>query len=313
MNYRQIYNSLIQKRRVSPLIVTKGLYTELHHVLPKSLGGSDAPANMVRLTGREHYVAHKLLAKAVEKEYGRHSVEYSKMFNTVLRMTYDKRGRNISSRDYMVVRKRQSERKSLETPWNKGRRGVYSEETKSRMRENHADVKGQNNPMFGRRGKLHPKTGKHISESAKERIGAAHRGKKISLETRRKISESRRGKKNPMFGCNWMKCKTPAQIQEWKEKISSTKKMRSASYTNGMLGKHLKDFMTENEYQLWLSHHHHLSGKDNPSYGKVWMFNESQNKRIYVRKEYAGTYLLQGYVYGTGTKGKTTKHKESAK
>lgn len=310
MDYEQLYDKLIDHRRGHPIDDTTGIYVEKHHIVPICLGGDDKSDNMICLTGREHYVAHKILLKVVESKHGRQSREFHKVANAVFRMAFDKRGRKVSSRDYEIVRRIKSEQMKCQIPWNKGKKGVYSEETKSRMRKNHADVKGQNNPMYGRRGKLHPKTGKHISESAKERIGAAHRGKKISLETRRKISESRRGKKIPMFGGNWMKCKTPAQIQEWKEKISSTKKMRSASYTNGMSGKHLKDFMTEDEYRLWLSHHHHLSGKDNPSYGKVWMFNESQNKRIYVKKEYAETYLLQGYVYGTGTKGKTAKHKE---
>lgn len=300
MNYRQIYNILIQKRLVSPLIVTKGLYTELHHVLPKSLGGSDAPANMVRLTGREHYVAHKLLSKAVEKEYGRHSVEYSKMFNTVLRMTFDKRGRNISSRDYMVVRKRQSERKALETPWNKGRKGVYSEETRRKISDHHADVRGEKNPMFGKVGLLHPKTGKTMSAEARRKISDANRGRKRTEAQRRHLSLMKKGKRNPMKG------KTFKDVVDKDKYEKIIRNMRNGARKRW-------DNMSAAEYQLWLSHHHHLSGKDNPSYGKVWMFNESQNKRIYVKKEYAETYLLQGYVYGTGTKGKTTKHKESAK
>jgi hypothetical protein len=34
---------------------------EKHHILPKSLGGSNDPSNMVLLTPREHYIAHWLL------------------------------------------------------------------------------------------------------------------------------------------------------------------------------------------------------------------------------------------------------------
>tara|TARA_R110002167_G_scaffold309327_1_gene514156 strand:+ start:78 stop:770 length:693 start_codon:yes stop_codon:yes gene_type:complete len=59
MNYQNIYESLITKRQKNP---AKG-YTERHHILPKSLGGSDDPTNLVVLSGREHWVAHLLLHK----------------------------------------------------------------------------------------------------------------------------------------------------------------------------------------------------------------------------------------------------------
>lgn len=59
MNYQKIYNSLIEKRLKEP---ASG-YTERHHIVPKSLGGSNNPSNLVVLTGREHWVAHLLLHK----------------------------------------------------------------------------------------------------------------------------------------------------------------------------------------------------------------------------------------------------------
>lgn len=59
MNYQNIYKSLITKRQKNP---ASG-YTERHHTLPKSMGGSDDTSNLVVLTGREHWVAHLLLYK----------------------------------------------------------------------------------------------------------------------------------------------------------------------------------------------------------------------------------------------------------
>lgn len=38
-------------------------YVEKHHVVPKSLGGSNDKANIVRLTAREHFIAHALLSR----------------------------------------------------------------------------------------------------------------------------------------------------------------------------------------------------------------------------------------------------------
>ena len=62
MRYEKIYNQLIEKRRKE----TPQGYTEKHHILPRSLGGSDDPENIIELTLREHFVAHLLLVKMTE-------------------------------------------------------------------------------------------------------------------------------------------------------------------------------------------------------------------------------------------------------
>ena len=38
-------------------------YVEKHHIIPKSLGGTDDKSNLVILTAREHYLCHLLLTK----------------------------------------------------------------------------------------------------------------------------------------------------------------------------------------------------------------------------------------------------------
>lgn len=60
MNYQKIYDNLI-KRGVNREIPKE--YTEKHHIIPKCLGGSNDPSNIVVLTAREHFVAHQLLFK----------------------------------------------------------------------------------------------------------------------------------------------------------------------------------------------------------------------------------------------------------
>lgn len=62
MDYKRIYDQLIQKRRDNP-ITRKEQYVECHHVVPRSEGGSDSEDNLVNLTAREHYFAHMLLAR----------------------------------------------------------------------------------------------------------------------------------------------------------------------------------------------------------------------------------------------------------
>ncbi len=64
MDYRKLYDNLILFRtKINPLEKSEELYTERHHIIPKCLGGDDNPENLVRLTAREHFLAHRFLAK----------------------------------------------------------------------------------------------------------------------------------------------------------------------------------------------------------------------------------------------------------
>jgi len=64
MNYKKIYDNIISKakNRVSDVG-----YFELHHIIPKCLGGSNDSDNLVNLTPEEHYVCHQLLVKIYPK------------------------------------------------------------------------------------------------------------------------------------------------------------------------------------------------------------------------------------------------------
>ena len=59
MNYKQIYNRLIERAKNRQI----DGYLERHHIIPRCLGGSDDLSNLVRLTPEEHYIAHLLLIK----------------------------------------------------------------------------------------------------------------------------------------------------------------------------------------------------------------------------------------------------------
>lgn len=64
-NYKNLYDSLIQHRKCFKIITNKSdpkyIYHERHHIVPKSIGGSDNEENIVNLYGYEHFIAHKLL------------------------------------------------------------------------------------------------------------------------------------------------------------------------------------------------------------------------------------------------------------
>jgi 5-methylcytosine-specific restriction endonuclease McrA len=58
--YSKWYNSIIQAAISRNLVLS---YSEKHHIIPKSLGGTNQHSNLVTLTAREHYICHMLLTK----------------------------------------------------------------------------------------------------------------------------------------------------------------------------------------------------------------------------------------------------------
>ena len=66
MSYQDLYNHIIEraKHRERP-----NCYTERHHIIPKSIGGSDDETNIVTLTLKEHLVCHELLVKIHRKTH----------------------------------------------------------------------------------------------------------------------------------------------------------------------------------------------------------------------------------------------------
>ena len=59
MDYKKNYVQLIKWRKENP---PKEDY-EIHHIKPRSMGGSNDETNLVKLKPREHYLAHYLLWK----------------------------------------------------------------------------------------------------------------------------------------------------------------------------------------------------------------------------------------------------------
>jgi len=62
--YTICYNSIILRAKSREL--SSSIYTEKHHIIPKSLKGTNDPANIVILTAKEHFICHLLLTRMVE-------------------------------------------------------------------------------------------------------------------------------------------------------------------------------------------------------------------------------------------------------
>lgn len=61
MNYQKIYDALMDKAKSR--ILQNGIKYEIHHIVPRCVGGNNTEGNLVKLTFKEHYFAHKLLTR----------------------------------------------------------------------------------------------------------------------------------------------------------------------------------------------------------------------------------------------------------
>ena len=109
MNYKRIYESIIEKRKID---IPTG-YVEEHHIIPRSLGGTDDKSNLVKLTAKEHFICHLLLTKMYPKE----SLEYYKMCHAFLMMLVSSKdhdgNRYFTSKKYEKLKVSFSERMSV--------------------------------------------------------------------------------------------------------------------------------------------------------------------------------------------------------
>ena len=144
---------------------------EHHHILPKSLGGTDDNSNLVYITAREHFVCHWLLTKIYPT-----GDEHWKMINALRMMRAE--NKNQQRYDTKITSR------------------VYSN-----LKEEYANLqseryRGENNPFFG---KSHTKEAKQIISDAN--TGENNAMKRI--EEREKMRQLKTGKKRDPFSDEW--------------------------------------------------------------------------------------------------------------
>lgn len=181
--YKKWYDSIIKKAQNR---VTEE-YTELHHILPRSLGGSNDDKNLVSLTIREHFICHILLTKFTSGE------DRNKMLYAVILMKggNDKQPRYINSRLYESVKLLFAKnRKTMTGEKNSFYGKKHSEETRAKMSASKKKLYSNGN---------HPHIGMKRSEEVKRNISLARKGqpspkkglpgKKWTSETRAKMEK----------------------------------------------------------------------------------------------------------------------------
>jgi transposase InsO family protein len=195
--YAKAYLNLIDKakNREAPTE-----YVERHHIVPKSLGGPNDKENLVKLTPREHFVAHLLLHKGVQEKS--HQVKMASALNRMLSDRYGNRY-TPTSKMYAVARKAHADAmtgrdvsKETRDKISKAHKGkVVDQVARDRMA---AAKKGK--PGAARNPEWNAKvsaslTGKKASPEAKAKMSAAKLGKSrppVSQDTKDKMAEARR-------------------------------------------------------------------------------------------------------------------------
>jgi len=173
--YTKYYNRIIENRKQNPIL---NVYTETHHIIPRSLGGSNADENLVNLTAREHFICHWLLTKMYAGE------SRGKMINALYMMQAknpnQKRYKSkITARIYSKLREEYVEYISK---LNTGR--IQPPEEKEKQ------LKAQ----IGRKREPFSKEWREKLSNAKKGENNTRYGVIVSEETRKKISDKIRGR-----------------------------------------------------------------------------------------------------------------------
>lgn len=138
MDYKNIYDKLIEKARFENRQKYKGVYYEAHHIQPLCLGGEGKASdwrhhkNIVLLTAKEHFLAHLLLCEIHPNENSLIQALYAM---STYKNKYRKRDLSVSSRVYERARTQFSEMNSKNKKGNKNRLGIkFSKESIDKIR-----------------------------------------------------------------------------------------------------------------------------------------------------------------------------------
>ena len=181
MDYKKIYQDLMEARLSvkSERIVEKrnGSYFERHHILPLSLGGDKSYAlgsgNIVLLTAREHYIAHRMLwliYKTREMGFAFHKMVFSE--SPLQERRFDSKAYEAAKLALSECQRGENNPMFGKTSWMKGKEPA----NKGKKLGPRPDMVGDNNP------------------SKREDVRA-----KISFKLRGKERQKTRGSKNSNF------------------------------------------------------------------------------------------------------------------
>lgn len=175
--YTAWYQLIVSRAR---LRVNKEPGDELHHVIPRSLGGSNDKSNKVILTAREHFVCHLLLRKMT---VGRDKQRMSCAAWALARVRINRANVKVTSRLFEILRRELSASK-------KGIPRSAETKLKCSLAKLGKPLSDQHKAAIKAGSK--PRT---VSVEERHAISIRHKGKRCSDETKLKIGETSKGRK----------------------------------------------------------------------------------------------------------------------
>ena len=172
--YTEWYYSIINLAKSRTVV---SVYTEKHHIIPKSLGGDNSNDNLVKLTAREHIICHRLLVKMTQGD-GRRKMSHALWAMSNQRNEFQQRYK-VKSSTYEIL-KIQNAR--LLSERFKGKIGIhtgkkFSDETKQKMSES-AKKRGVS------------KNARDALVAARKGVPPSNKGKSMSDEQREKMRQA---------------------------------------------------------------------------------------------------------------------------
>ena len=251
--YTKCYFNIIDRAKSRDL--SKETYIEKHHIIPKSLGGLNNKDNLVKLTAKEHRLAHILLPRMTIDPLHTKSMWYALWM--MLRTKNTNQQRKISKGSAFEVAKIKVAENSSQL--HKGK--TVSKETREKLSKScqgrpspnkgkamSAEQKQKMSATIKKNGRIiSPETVSKIldsrkhyrhSEETKRKIGQSQIGKVVvvSDETKKKLSDVAKGRSN-----TWLKGK-PApnrgvpHTEETVEKLKGPKSKYQCLHCNKLIG-----------------------------------------------------------------------------
>lgn len=230
MNYLKQYILLIKKARVTNQVG----YCERHHVFPKSIFGNND--FIVKLTARQHYIAHALLEKIYIQRYGDQDVRTKKMVHAFFMMN-NTRGngqhRYTNSRLFEASKLRFSEQMSGENSPFYGKKRVFSEQHLANMKASRKT--GEDNPLYAipRSEEVKAKMRGPKREGHGDAVSRARKGIVFSESHLQNLSDSHKGQIPWNKGKQWS--------DEHKQRLSESQKNKNKEFINDEYRKKLSE------------------------------------------------------------------------
>jgi hypothetical protein len=223
--YTKWYESITNKAKDRTLPMPY----EVHHIIPKSLGGSNRKDNLVKLTSHEHIICHILLTKMLT------GANRAKMIYAASIMAGKSKG--INTRTLAKLRELHSQTKKEYVKVHGPSRGTTGMKFDASVKKNMSEAKkgecnpmfnlthssdakklmsdlksGSNNPMYGKRGVLSPSYGR-APASKNKKLEELHSPEETSI-IRAKFSNSAKNRKQLTCPhCN--KMGHPSNMKRW--------------------------------------------------------------------------------------------------